>query len=251
MTGQDVIVLEGVSFAYQKRLILENVNLRVKHGEFACIVGPNGGGKTTLLKLLLGLLHPVEGRMSILGEHPMKARQRIGYMPQYTHLDLQFPATVMDVVLMGRLARGRFFYTKDDKRKAMDAIVHVGLEEEARNGFHELSGGQRQRVLIARALCSEPSLLLLDEPMSNVDHQTEEHLLSLLKDLNRDITILLVSHDLGFVSKHVKQVICVNHSVVTHPTSQINGAMIKDIYDRDLLMVRHDQRCNGKEHSHD
>lgn len=251
MTVQDVIELDRVSFAYQKRLILENVNLKVKHGEFACIVGPNGGGKTTLLKMMLGLVHPTDGRISVLGESPTKARKRIGYMPQYTHLDLQFPATVMDVVLMGRLHRGRFFFSKEDRMKAMDAIVHVGLENEAQNGFHELSGGQRQRVLIARALCSEPDLLLLDEPMSNVDHQTEEHLLTILKDLNHNITILLVSHDLGFVSRHVKQVICVNRTVVTHPTSQINGAMIKDIYDRDLIMVRHDQSCTEEGHSND
>lgn len=251
MTVQDVIELNGVSFGYQKRLILENVHLKVKHAEFSCIVGPNGGGKTTLLKLMLGLIHPSEGQITVLGESPMKARKRIGYMPQYTHLDLQFPATVMDVVLMGRLQRGRFFFTKEDKRKAMDAIVHVGLEQEAQNGFHELSGGQRQRVLIGRALCSEPELLLLDEPMSNVDHKTEEHLLTLLKDLNNKITILLVSHDLGFVSQHVKHVICVNHTVVTHPTSQINGAMIKDIYNRELFMVRHDQRCCEEGQSHD
>ncbi|MBU1169062.1 MAG: ABC transporter ATP-binding protein [Proteobacteria bacterium] len=247
MSNHDVITFNQVSFAYQKITALKDVNLKVAKGEFTCIVGPNGGGKTTLLKLILGLVQPENGTISILGQTPTMARKRVGYMPQYAHLDPAFPASVMDVVLMGRLTKGRFFFNREDKKKALGAISHVGLSDLAFQGFHELSGGQRQRALIARALCSEPELLLLDEPMANVDHQTEENLMTVLKSINQDITILLVSHDLGFVSRHVKQVICVNHTVVTHPTSQISGTMIQDIYNQDLIMVRHDQQCGEKE----
>ncbi len=244
------IILENVSFAYKQRNILEDVNLIIQNREFASIVGPNGGGKTTLLKLLLGLIKPDRGKIRILGKPPEQTRQRIGYMPQYAHLDKDFPATVMDVVLMGRLSRKKFWFSKQDRRKALTAIDEVGMADFVTAGFNELSGGQRQRILIARALCSRPDILLLDEPTANVDHQTEENLFSILQKLNSKMTILLVSHDLGFVSKYVRSVVCVNRQVVIHPTTQMDGALIKDIYHGDLKMVRHDHRCSNKGHIH-
>lgn len=245
------IILNAVCFAYKQRNILEDVFLRIKKGEFASIVGPNGGGKTTLLKLVLGLISPDKGQIHIFGKSPDRIRHKIGYMPQYAHLDMDFPATVMDVVLMGRLANRRFWFSKKDRMEALSAIDEVGMDKFTNTGFNELSGGQRQRVLIARALCGRPELLLLDEPTANVDHQTEENLFSILKKLNSKMTILLVSHDLGFVSKYVKSVICVNRQVVIHPTTLINGTVIKDIYHGDLKMVRHDHRCSEEGHSHD
>jgi zinc transport system ATP-binding protein len=245
------IRLNNVSFAYKKQPILENVTLTIPHREFASIVGPNGGGKTTLLKLLLGLIHPDEGDIQVLGTSPEKARERIGYMPQYAHLDMNFPATVMDVVLMGRLRKTTLWFSKKDRDQAQKAIKTVDMTGFSHIGFHELSGGQKQRVLIARALCSRPDILLLDEPTANVDHETEENLFSILQDLNRKMTILVVSHDLGFVSKYVKTVICVNRQVVFHPTTLVEGTMIKDIYYGDLKMVRHDHRCSAQGHCHD
>ncbi len=251
MKTDPAITFENLSFFYHKRQILEDVNLQVKEGEFASIVGPNGGGKTTLLKLMLGLIKPETGRVRVFGKSPEQTREKIGYMPQYAHLDMNFPATVLDVVLMGRLAKKKFWFSKDDKQKALFAIDEVDMASYIHTGFSELSGGQKQRVLIARALCSNPSILLLDEPTANVDHETEESLFSILKKLNTDMTILLVSHDLGFVSKYVKSVICVNRQVVIHPTTLMDGAMIKDIYHGDLKMVRHDHRCSEGGHCHD
>lgn len=245
------IALTDVSFAYKARPILEDVNLTVRPREFASIVGPNGGGKTTLLKLILGLLRQDRGEVRVLGSAPESARERIGYMPQYAHLDMDFPATVLDVVLMGRLKKRTFWYSREDRKKAVEALEKVDMADYARTGFNELSGGQKQRVLIARALCAHPDILLLDEPTANVDHETEESLFTILRDLNREMTILLVSHDLGFVSKYVKSVICVNRRVVIHPTTDMEGAMIKDIYFGDLKMVRHDHRCSEGGHCHD
>ena len=245
------IILKNISFAYKQRNVLENVDLVIKKGEFASIVGPNGGGKTTLLKLILGLIKPDKGVIRVFGKSPDKVRQQMGYMPQYAHLDMDFPATVMDVVLMGRLAKSNLWFSKKDKVEVLTAIDEVGMTAFVNTEFNELSGGQKQRILIARALCSSPDLLLLDEPTANVDHQTEENLFSILQKLNTKMTILLVSHDLGFVSKYVKSVICVNRQVVIHPTTLINGAMIKDIYHGDLKMVRHDHRCSKEGHTHD
>jgi zinc transport system ATP-binding protein len=245
------IILENVSFAYKQNKILEDVTLFIQKGEFASIVGPNGGGKTTLLKLILGLLKPDQGRIRIFGQPPAQARQKIGYMPQYAPLDMNFPATVMDVVLMGRLAEKTLWFSKKDRSEALAAIDEVGMTGFAGTGFNELSGGQRQRILIARALCSRPAILLLDEPTANVDHETEVNLFSILQTLNAKMTILVVSHDLGFVSKYVKSVICVNRKVVIHPTTLMNGLLIKDIYHGDLKMVRHDHRCSHEGHSHD
>jgi zinc transport system ATP-binding protein len=245
------IILENVSFAYKQNKILEDVTLFIHKGEFASIVGPNGGGKTTLLKLILGLLKPDQGSIRIFGEPPERARQKIGYMPQYAPLDMNFPATVMDVVLMGRLAQKTLWFSKKDHVEALAAIDEVGMTGFAATGFNELSGGQRQRILIARALCSRPAILLLDEPTANVDHETEVNLFSILQALNAKMTILVVSHDLGFVSKYVKSVICVNRKVVIHPTTIMNGLLIKDIYHGDLKMVRHDHRCSHEGHSRD
>ena len=245
------ISLNHVTFAYHRQPILEDVSLTVPEKEFACVVGPNGGGKTTLLKLILGLIQPDEGQIQVLGTTPEKARNRMGYMPQYAHLDMNFPATVLDVVLMGRLKQSVFWFSAKDRDRAMDAIETVGMTSYAHAGFNTLSGGQRQRVLIARALCSRPKILLLDEPTANVDHETEENLFTILTSLNREMTILVVSHDLGFVSKYVKTVICVNRRLVIHPTTVMNGTMIQDIYYGDLKMVRHDHRCSEEGHCHD
>ena len=246
------IEIKNLNFSYDTVPVLEGVNLKVEHGEFATIVGPNGGGKTTLLKLLLGILKPAQGSIAVLGGKPEKTRLRVGYMPQHADLDAQFPVTVMDVVLLGRLGRrfgGR--YSKKDKQMAWQALEEVQLGSTARMPFNTLSGGQKQRTLIARALCCNPEMLLLDEPTANVDPEVEENLLTILQELNRRMTILLVSHDMGFVSRVVKSVICVNRRVLIHPTSRVDGTLIKDIYGDDYCMVRHDHRCSEKGHFHD
>jgi zinc transport system ATP-binding protein len=237
-----VIELKHVSFSYEGLPVLEDVNLTVEKHDFLSIVGPNGGGKTTLLKLILGLLKPISGTVRVFGKNPVKSRSRIGYMPQYSSLDPLFPVTVMDVVLMGRLGNGKLLgsYNDKDKKAAAKALQELEVYEMKKRPFAALSGGQRQRVLLARALVSNPELLLLDEPTASVDAVVETELFDHLNRLNKKITIALVTHDLGFVSSYVKRVACVSRRIVVHPTSEITGEMINEIYGCDVQMVRHD-----------
>lgn len=238
------IVVEDLSFAYNEKDILIDVNFTVEKGEFISIVGPNGGGKTTLLKLILGMERCEKGEILLFGDDPVRSRQKVGYMPQYAHLDSSFPATVMDVVLMGRLKPWKFRFSSRDKSKAVEAIDDVGLKGLENDAFKELSGGQRQRALIARALCGDPELLLLDEPMNNVDQETESSLYRILQKLNEKMTIVIVSHDLGFVSRYVQKVVCVNRRVLIHPTSEIKDSHIHNLYATEVKMVRHDKQHN-------
>jgi zinc transport system ATP-binding protein len=251
-SADPVITLEHVSFSYGQYIVLDDVNLKIESGDFACIVGPNGGGKSTLLKLMLGLLNPNTGAVRILGDTPQRGRPRIGYVPQNCQCDLQFPVTVMDVVLMGRLdtSRGIAGYRRVDKDAALDALREVDLFDLRKRTIAALSGGQRQRVLIARALVANPRILLLDEPMANVDILREKELIMLLKDLSSRLTILLVTHDFGFVSQYVNRVVCVNRSVVVHATSEMTGEIINEMYGHSVRIIRHDHREeNGALHA--
>lgn len=234
--------MHGLAFAYNGQAVLENVDLAVPELAFAAVVGPNGGGKTTLLKLMLGLIAPQAGWVRVLGGRPEAARRQVGYMPQHSQVDPNFPVTVLDVVLMGRLGGGGgwLFWSRAARRAAREALERVGLSGLERRPFHDLSGGQRQRVLIARALAGRPRLLLMDEPTANVDAAAEHEVFELLKELNREATVIVVSHDIGFVSPYVGQVICVNRRVVSHPTCEVTGEVIAQIYGREVLMVRHD-----------
>jgi len=242
MAGTNVIEFDHVSFSYDGYPVLEGVNITVHEKDYLSIVGPNAGGKTTMMKLILGLIRPTKGSVRVFGESPVKARPRMGYMPQHASLDSLFPVSVMDVVMMGRLGSGMKlgFYTRKDRQAAQEALEMVELGDVGHKPFSDLSGGQSQRVLIARALVSQPELLLLDEPTSNVDIAVETELYELLNTLNQEMTIVLVTHDLGFVSRYVKQVACVNRRVLLHPTHDITGEMINEIYGSDVFMVRHD-----------
>jgi zinc transport system ATP-binding protein len=244
MSTTPVLSFENVSFAYGVVPVLENASFSIAKGESVCIVGPNGGGKTTLVKLILGLLEPSAGDIRVFGGSPKTNRRRIGYMPQHLLYDPLFPVTARDIVLMGRLRsggmRGLFGWPdREDRGAAAEALRQVGMEDFSRRPFSSLSGGQRQRVLIARALAGRPDLLLLDEPTSNVDTLVEARLLDLLHELNERMTIMMVTHDLGFVSEMVEKVVCVNRRVVVHPTSDISGEIIHDIYGGHVRMVQH------------
>ncbi|MDT8272403.1 MAG: ABC transporter ATP-binding protein [Desulfomonilia bacterium] len=249
---EPIIEFSKVNFSYNGALVLEEVNLLVHQGAFLSLVGPNGGGKTTILKIILGLLRPDSGIVRVFGNSPLKARARIGYMPQHASLDPLFPVTVMDVVLMGRLGQNRTFgfYSRKDRIAAEEALKRVELHDTRTRSFSELSGGQAQRVLLARALVTGPELLILDEPMAHVDIAVETELHELLKELNRDMTIVLVTHDLGFVSRYVTSVACVNRRVLEHPTCDISGEMIHELYGTHVHMIRHDA-ITGKERPHD
>lgn len=246
-TAIPVIAVHDVSFSYGEVPVLEGVNVTVEEGQFLCMIGPNGGGKTTLLRLLLGLLKPDTGEIQVLGKAPEEACRRVGYVPQHTLFDPQFPVTVMDVVLMGRLRGQLGLYSKLDRQMAYQSLQEVGLADLERRHFSALSGGQRQRVLIARALTGDPEILLLDEPTANVDVVAESQLNEILQVLNRRMTILLATHDVGFVSEAVKGVLCVNRRVVYHPTGEINGRIIRETYGTQMRVVRHDLFCGEEE----
>lgn len=237
------IQIKNLDFSYGSIPVLEQVDLTLGEREFVCVIGPNGGGKTTLLKLLLGLLKPQTGTVSIFGKPPAAGRKSIGYLPQHANLDPRFPVTALDVVLMGRLGktRGVGFYTSTDKRIARDMLARVGIDTLETRSMAELSGGQRQRVLIARALVSEPKLLLLDEPTSSLDGYVEREFYDLLQELNQELAIMVVTHDIGFVSGHVGKVVCVNRQVRVHPTSKIDPNTIRDMYGENVHLVRHDR----------
>ena len=241
--AQPPIQIENLDFAYGPVSVLEQANLSVGEKEFVSIVGPNGGGKTTLLKILLGLLEPQRGSVSVFGETPLVGRKWIGYLPQHANLDSKFPVTALDVVLMGRLGKTRKlgFYTKADREVCRAMLARVGLEQLGNRPLASLSGGQSQRVLIARALVSEPRLLLLDEPTSSLDDYVERELFDLLQELNKELTIVVVSHDIAYVSRYVEKVICVNRVVHTHPVSEIDENLIHDMYGEHVHAVRHDQ----------
>ncbi len=254
MDGQQnpVVEFDRVSFAYDGTLVLEEVTFGVHRGDFLSIVGPNGGGKTTILRLILGLIRPRSGIVRVFGDSPERARSRIGYMPQSSTLDPLFPVSVRDVVLMGRLgsASALGFYSREDRLRADQALDMVEMRGFMHRPFSSLSGGQSQRVLLARALAVQPDLLILDEPTSNIDVAVENELYELLQKLNDSMTIMLVTHDLGFVSRYVKNVACVNRRLIAHPTCEITGEMISAIYGSDMHMIRHDA-VSGSGHRHD
>lgn len=212
-----VIELKNVAYAYADSPVLADVSFSIAEGEFIGIFGPNGGGKTTLLKLLMGFLKPTEGSIAVFGMSPEEAREQIAYVPQALRFDRQFPISVKEVVLSGRLAHlpwhGR--YLPEDEAAAMEMLETVGLADMKSRAFGTLSGGQAQRVLIARALVSQPKLLLLDEPTASVDSAAEKEIYKILEELKGKITILMVTHHLKTAMDQVGRVLCVRKSVVS------------------------------------
>ncbi len=201
------IEVKNLSFNRDRTAILQEINLLVKEGEFVGIFGPNGGGKTTFLKLLLGLLKPTSGSIKIFGVSPEEARTRIGYVPQAKLFDPQFPISVLDVVLLGLLSKKR------DPKKAKEALRKVDLLDKENRPFGTLSGGQAQRVLIARALVGEPDILLLDEPTVSIDAEAEKTIYGLLTALQGSITILMVTHDLQPILGKADKLVCIHQKL--------------------------------------
>ncbi len=242
--GNPILTIDDLSFGYTGNLVLEHVNLTVAEGDFLGIIGPNGSGKTTLLRLILGLLSPTAGEIRVLGRSPIKARPFIGYVPQFVSFDTDFPISVLEVVLMGRLSKAPRLgaYRRVDRSAAEEALDMVSVADLRRRRLGSLSGGQRQRVLMARALVNKPKLLLLDEPTSNVDVAVEEDIYELLHRLNAETTLVLVTHDLGFVSEHMNRIACLNRTLVCHPTGEITGAMIDALYGDKVRVVEHSHR---------
>jgi zinc transport system ATP-binding protein len=241
MTVAAAFELDQVTAGYGGAPAIRDVTLRVQKGEFLGVVGPNGGGKSTLVKVVLGLLAPWRGRVRLLGGPPARTRRRAGYVPQYAPLRRDFPIAVEEVVTMGRLGRtaGRFRFRREDREVVRRCLRETEIESVAHRTIGSLSGGQFQRVLIARALATEPEILFLDEPTANVDPRMERDLFDLLKDLNRRMTIVVVSHDIGFVSEYVTRVACVNETLVCHETEALTGSVVETLYGHPVRVVDH------------
>jgi len=239
--GDPVVAAHGVHFAFNDQPVLEDVHLEVCHGDFLAVLGPNGGGKTTLLKLLLGLLRPQRGVIRVLGDLPGKSSRRVGYVPQQTNIHDVFPITAEDVVLLGRLPhrpkwRG---FSGSDNNAVRHALERVGMGGLRHRRIGRLSGGQRQRVLIARALVNAPEILFLDEPTASVDRHFQTEFYDLLKELNASMTIIVVSHDLFVLSAYAKSVACVNRTLFYHDAAELTQNMLKAAYHCPVEVVAH------------
>jgi zinc transport system ATP-binding protein len=245
-----VIDLREVSFGYgEGPLVLDNVNFKVSEGEFLGLIGPNGGGKTTLLKLILGLLPPVKGEVLVLGRRADtlgRDRRLLGYVPQDTIVHKKFPATALDVALMGTYASLGFFRSPGarERQLAMEALEHVGLKGLELRPAGNLSGGQQQRMSIARALVAQPRLLLLDEPTSGLDTGGQAQLFAMLEDLRRryKLTVIMVSHDVTALAHYADQLACLSRTLHWHDRSElISEAVLRQVYncELDAFFIQH------------
>jgi zinc transport system ATP-binding protein len=241
MDNQAVVEMKDVYFSYREFPVLKDVNIKIGKRDFLGIIGPNGGGKTTFLKLILGLLKPDKGTIRVFGKPPKEGRKHIGYMPQILNFDFDFPINVMEVVLMGRLGKrhlGRKF-KKEDMQICSEALERVGMVDFKDRQIGDLSGGQRQRVFIARALATEPELLLLDEPASSTDQKWQHMLYELLQELSKNITIILVTHDVSVISTYIDKIACVSGKVRYHGSTKDGISKISEMYQCPVELIVH------------
>ena len=226
---QIIVDIKNLFFTYNGLPVLHDVNLTIRKNDFVAIIGPNGGGKTSLLKLMLGLLQPDRGTIHVLGGDPKKSSHYIGYVPQNININPGFPITVLDIVLMGKLTPlgKKFRTTARDRREALKSLAQMGVDDFADCRIDKLSGGQRQRVFISRALITKPKLLLMDEPTASIDTKGQTDFYRLLKEINKDTTIVMVSHDLLVISQYMKSVACLNKRLHYHQESEITGKIME------------------------
>ena len=238
---ENVIDLKDIWVSYGGVTVLESVNLTVKDKDFLAIIGPNGGGKSTLLKVILGLIRPDKGSVNLLGGRPAKTRKDVGYVPQYHSSNLDFPITVWDVVLMGRLShKGPLQrYTEDDRNAATEALNTVGMLDLKDRQIGELSGGQKQRVFIARSLVTKPKLLILDEPSTGIDSRMQKEFYELLNKLKSEIAIVMVTHDISAISVYVDKVGCLNRKFHYHDDKEISPHDLEVSYQCPVELIAH------------
>jgi zinc transport system ATP-binding protein len=241
MVETPVVELRDVWVRYDDVPVLENVNLTVRRHDFLGIIGPNGGGKSTLLKVILGLIVPERGDVSVLNASPAHSRGAVGYVAQRPAFDRDFPASVWDVVMMGRYARRGLYrrYGPEDVAAAANAMNRVGMYEARGRQIGRLSGGQQQRVFIARALVGDPQLLLLDEPLSSVDPSMQSDLYDLLHGLRQSLTIVMVSHDIGAISVHVDSIACLNRRLFHHGSREVSPEALEATYQCPVQLIAH------------
>ncbi|MFP4202438.1 MAG: metal ABC transporter ATP-binding protein [Candidatus Bipolaricaulota bacterium] len=236
-----VIRTSNLTAGYDSEPVIRDVNLTVEKEDFVGIIGPNGGGKTTLLKTILGLIDPMEGRVRVFGKPTEESRDRIGYVPQYATFDEAYPITVREVIRMGRRSGKKFYepYSSEDEGKVNRSLEEVELTDYENQPISDLSGGQKQRVFIARALVSDPEILLLDEPTASVDRKLEKGIYSLLKDLNEEMTIVVVTHDIGVMSSYVTKVACLSGELYTSNEPYLERDMLEEAYQCPVELITH------------
>ena len=239
----EIVSIDNLWIFREEHAILEDINLKLERADFLGLIGPNGGGKSTLLKVMLGLIKPDNGRIRIFGMEPEAARARMGYLPQKTIFDQNFPIKVLEVVQMGRFSRTGLFrrYGPADRNAAFRALEAVGMEDRADREIGALSGGEQQRVFVARSLVSDPELLLLDEPTAGVDSSQQTEFYELLCHLNQDmgIAIVLVSHDITAISKYVGKIACLNQRLYYHGSKELTNEDIEKAYGCPVEMIAH------------
>ena len=241
MDSSEIVTIEDLTAGYGNKTVIEGINLSIFNTDFLAVIGPNGGGKTTLVKVILGLITPSKGKISVFGKSPKEGRRQIGYVSQNISFEEDFPVNVIDVALMGRSSRRGLLrrYDNADRSMSLDALDDVGMVEYKDTPIGELSGGQRQRVFIARALVSEPKLLLLDEPTSNIDIPLQQEFYELLKDLNDSIAIVLVTHDMGAVSRYVERIACLNRGLFVHGKEELTAETLEKLYECPVDILAH------------
>lgn len=243
----NVVEIEDVWVYYREAAALRGVTMSVAPGSFLGLIGPNGGGKTTLIRVILGLIRPDRGRVRVFGLSPDglgPQRHLIGYVPQRNVIDWDFPVSVLDVVLMGRYGRLGLVRRPSnvDRRIALDSLAAVGMADLANRPLGQLSGGQQQRVFLARALATEPQLLILDEPAVGVDAPTRHEFYEVLSDLKgRGVTIIVATHDIGFVSTYVAELACLNHYLTYHGATEqaLTADVLRELYGDDFDLLAH------------
>jgi ABC-type Mn/Zn transport systems, ATPase component len=241
-----LIEIKGLSAAYDGRTVLHDVNLNVCEHDFLGIIGPNGGGKTTLIKCILGLLKPSKGSIYYHSRHSGERSTRVnkvpmGYLPQYNSLDKKFPITVEEVVLSGLSSQKSLTarFTPNDRETAKQVVMRMGLDGLEKRAIGTLSGGQLQRALLGRAIISNPEVLVLDEPSTYIDKRFEAHLYKLLAEINQDCAIILVSHDIGTVLQQVKSIACVNETLDYHPDTGISAQWLERNFQCPIELLGH------------
>jgi zinc transport system ATP-binding protein len=236
------IELNNVTAGYRtSHPIISDINLQISEKEFLGIIGPNGGGKTTLLKVIIGLLEPTRGKILINGRAPGRNNDDIGYVPQYSNFNKSYPIAVNEVVAMGLNSKKMFTSKLSDEEqfKIEHALKKVNLQNKREVQIGHLSGGEQQRILIARALATDPKILILDEPTASIDAQTGNSIYELLTELNTDKTIILVSHDIGAISRSVKKIACMNKTLVYHDSKEITKDMLEQTYQCPVDLIAH------------
>lgn len=238
---EKLIEITDVTASYGKTMALRDVSLTIYQGDFLGIIGPNGGGKTTLLKLILGLLPPVSGSIRFYQQGQEVSKLKIGYLPQISQIDKKFPISVWEVVASGLAEQKPLFrpYTKEQEKRIDDILTQMGVREFSTRPIGELSGGQLQRVLLGRAIVSCPQVLILDEPNSYVDKLFESHFYELLGEINKKSAVVLVSHDIGTIVSMVKNIACVNETLHYHPGTDMTDEWLTEVYDCPIDLVGH------------